>query len=898
MISGFGLKKVAFIAAPEELNHWMLSRLIKRARGLDRDSFYFIDRDDPDLNLHIKNHGIKALVPLGEGSLRRLVGESNMIRWRGRVVKHQMGIFMVPTFAPSKLLPKRKEPGENDIMRKPQRFHGCFMRDVLKALDVAENGFERHPVDYLCDPTPEEFARWADQFESVLSADLLRVYLSTDIETPYKQKNDDESEQATDEQADSNIIRISYAYKPYTGVSVAYEGGYLPTIMRLNASKGIKVVWNGVSFDCPLLAQHGAPMAGTIYEGMDAQKMYESDLPKGLEWTSADCTDVLPWKHLNMSSPALYSCIDADVALRNMMELEKALKARGQWQAFLHHSVELMPILVRAGAKGNKVDVDAQNALREEIAVARAALDAEAQTLVPRELKPRKLYKTFPEGLPVGLGAHAGVSTDSPQEPLVADFRPSPTSKPLDVRDGWDIFWESEQAKFCTHCGEPASNKTAHFAGTAGPLNAKGKPTKLKNPCKVAGGQIELKDAFIPRFYQVCDFNSNSTQQLQAYIRWAGHPMGKNKEDKTKDAADAKHLEMLIGRYGKRHPIYALVLEVHKLSKVKGTYLPEPDANGYIHTEYNNSTSTWRLGSRKVANGTQMQNWGHKDTNPWALRARQTITASPGCKLIQIDSSSVEAVMQGWYMGDVNYIEIASQGVHAWLACKQLGWDFNPETVAKVKADHGTLYDQMKVTNHSTNFGADSYMLWKSFPKLFPSQADATRIQDILFALIPKLKGYQHSVRARAQKEGFLETPWHIRHAFYDVFTTDETGTVKKGKDYNRVVAFKPQSSNGCFQRDNIRLVDKTPYGQYLPAIANVHDSMGLDCPVNELDGAREMLGKVFTRPIDEMGGLRIGAEISIGDNWGAYDKARNPGGLQSVQRIKVFDPGTLVRAA
>ncbi len=879
-MTGEGLKKVAFVADPKELTHWMLTRLIKRARGLDRDDFYFIDRDDPNLNLHIKQNGIKAIIPLGEGSLRRLVGEKDMIRWRGRVVPHQMGIWTIPTFAPSKLLPQRHDTGKDDIMRNPPRFHGVWMRDVLRALDVAVNGFVRHPRKYLCDPDPEEFQRWTQAAIAAYLVDPVGFRLSWDIETVYKQKHNDESEEKTAEQ-EGDLLRISFTHKRYTAVSLPWVGGYLESVRQLLALPCVQVVWNGVSFDVPKMRQEGFAVNGEIWDGMDAYHLYEPDLPKGLEWVTSECSDCLPWKHLNMSDPPLYSCIDADEALGNMIELEAALKRRGQWQAFLDHSVNLMPILVRAGAKGNRVDVQAQAVLREKLTLARTELYLEAQQLVPRELKPRKLYKTQPDE-------------------VVGDFPPSLTRwTDLQSPDGtWDIHCEDDSAKFCSHCHRPVSNKSEHFRGAEGPLNKKGKPTRLKNPCKEAGATIELRPAFVARFYEVQDFNPNSSDQLKNYIKWAGHPMGKDKKDSSKENADAKHIEFLVGKYGHRHPIYALVLEVHKLSKVIGTYLPEPDANGYIHTEFVNSPSTWRLGSRKVPHGTQIQNWGKRESNPWAKEAKYTIIASPGCKLVQIDSSSVEAVMLGWFMGDVNYIELAAQSVHTWLACKFLGWDFNPDTAAKVKKEHGALYEQMKMGNHMTNYGGSAYVLWQSHPKLFKDKQAAADVQENIFRLIPKLRAYHHNVRYRAQKEGYLETPWHIRHPFYDVFTTNEEGVVKDGKDSKRVVAFEPQSSNGTFQRDNLRLVDKTPFGIYLPAIANVHDSLGLDCPIQLVDAAVETLADIFTRAIPQMGGLRIGAAVEVGDNWGAYHPTKNPGGMQEVLKKAVFDPGTLVRAA
>src|SRR5581483_69964 len=142
---------------------------------------------------------------------------------------------------------------------------------------------------------------------------------------------------------------------------------------------------------------------------------------------------------------------------------------------------------------------------------------------------------------------------------------------------------------------------------------------------------------------------------------------------------------------------YAKTLVIHKVSKTIGTYTPEPDEHDLIHTQYVNSTATWRLGSRKVPHGTQIQNWGkRKDETPTeneeekaalklAAEARKQIIARPGHKLVQIDSSAVEAVMQGYYMNDVDYMNLASKSIHAWLCCRKLGLEFTPENVDFVK---------------------------------------------------------------------------------------------------------------------------------------------------------------------------------------------------------------------
>lgn len=283
---------------------------------------------------------------------------------------------------------------------------------------------------------------------------------------------------------------------------------------------------------------------------------------------------------------------------------------------------------------------------------------------------------------------------------------------------------------------------------------------------------------------------------------------------------------------------------------------------------------------------------------------------------VQCDSSAVEAVMVGYYMGGPEgkaYIDLAKKGVHDWLTCKQLGWAFDYLTAKHqiLAAGQKPLRERMKTVNHMTNFGGTPYQMHVSDPDAFPALADAKKAQKFLFVSIPGLARFQRECRERAHKEGYLTNAWGLKHYFYDVgsFVLDElTGAqvideitgqpkMKRGKDGNRSIAFLPQSSNGLFQRDNLIILAATPidgeppsldagevtarwdefvpaikagktWQRFMPANVSVHDSGCLDTPVSLVSSAVEVLRTVMTRPIPEMGGLTVGAECEVGDDW------------------------------
>jgi DNA polymerase I-like protein with 3'-5' exonuclease and polymerase domains len=900
---GDGLAKVCLVFDDEEeRRHWMLKRILTRA-GLNPSQFYTVTTQEWVRPVTEAPEGaVRVLVPMGETALRVVTEEVGIARHRGRVLTTPSipGVFVIPTYKPSRLLPRPAMKGPDgrpirdpDLFRNPSRFTGQVIRDLHYAVHVARHGFERSEVFYSLDPPPGEFQTWVEDALFALSADSDAV-LSFDIETPYKLKEkleDDLEESEADGELNTQILRISFAYKANHSVTVPWRPEYLQGIRRLLESEFPKLVWNGLWFDVPVLAENGITVGGTIYDGMDAFHVWESDLPKGLEAVSADFTDVLAWKHQSESNPKWYSAADSDVALRNFLGIRDALKKEGMWDAYLQDSVELMPILIEAGLRGNTIDLAYQEQLRVEFTAELAQVNAVIQTVVPEHLKPRHRYKKTPDVDVVEWDEEQGraVTTDG------RVFRAVNTTG---------------KVKFCSRCGARDVRKSDHakatyelvpvFTKTGKPSidkktgQQKVKKVRVPHPCE--GAAIEVRMAPVIEWDEVLPFNAGSSEQLKAYMRFFKHPLGVDKKDQEKETADRKHLEKLAKHYP-QHKLYPLAVQHHLLAKAIGTYLWKVGPDGKVHTTYVNSPSTWRLGSRAV----NLQNVPKRDANKYAKKARRQIIARPGYKLVQADSTSIEAVMLGWFMGDLEYIALANKSVHTWLALKELGdLPFTDENAEMVKEKHKNLYNQMKVANHMTNYGGSAYVLWQTFPEYFPTKRDAERVQNRIFELLPKLEEFHYAIRYQGQKEVYVRSPFGHRHAFYDVFTHKrnrdgeleytQSGRpkLKLGKDGKRIVAYKPQHSAGIFMRRNLLAKGRTKWRQYMPANVSVHDGYTLEVPDALVDEAIAFLGELLTRPIVEMGGLRVGCAIEVGENWGDYHPTDNPKGMREVKKITI----------
>lgn len=807
---------------PHELNHYMLKRLLKRA-GLDINTFRLVPIDDPQLFRYPE----KTIVTLGDKALEYLLGERDSFRWFNRVVQLKTGHYVIPNLLPSGLLPFKDfdAEGEEDGRRHPPRLHGIVMASLRKAVTIAKEGytFDRWE-SYIEDPTPLEFEKWVDGYFAANAPDL-----ATDIETSYSIRK--HSEESFDEaEFDREILRISFAYEAHKAVSIPFSPEYYPSIRRLLEHHARKIVWNGRSFDKRILEFNGFPVAGEIYDCMDAWHFIQSDLDKGLEFVTGIYTDILPWKHLNNARPAFYSCVDSDATLQIYFKIRAELEQLRLTDVFRVVGIECMYYLDRAGQRGNHIDIARQQELREILAEKQKELLEEIQLLVPEEIKPITVYKKLPD------------------RPHVVKFL-------------------AEKTKFCKQCNQQISNKSEHQKGKG-------------NPCK--GAETELRIGSVPIYEVRENFNPNSSKQVIDYIKYYNHPLGKNHKTKN-ETADTRHLKRLVGKYGRTHKVYLKIIEMHRVSKALSTYVEglRPDSSGKVYSTYVNAPSTWRLSSRNV----NMQNQGKRESNPYAAAARKTIIAPEGFRIVQADSSSIEAVMVGYFMNDPHYMELAKLSIHAYLCCKWLRWDFTPENVKKIKTEHKELYEQLKRVNHGTNYGMGPRLMFGNDPEIFGTLKEAKRCQEFLFDQLPNLPKWHHEIRTRAQKEGYLQNPFGLRHYFYDVYTYQTTGSgsivygndglpkIKLGKDSKRAIAFLPQSSAGLFARQNIVLLGQSDMEPYMPANVTVHDGYCLCVPYNLVDKAIQTLYTILTRPIPEMGNLTIGCEVEVGKNWGEMEK-------------------------
>lgn len=242
---------------------------------------------------------------------------------------------------------------------------------------------------------------------------------------------------------------------------------------------------------------------------------------------------------------------------------------------------------------------------------------------------------------------------------------------------------------------------------------------------------------------------------------------------------------------------------------------------------------------------------------------------------VEADSSAIEAVLTGYFAGDRRLIDLSKQSVHAYLCCQKLGLAFTPEHVTLVKTHHEGLYSAMKQTVYLSLYGGKPRMMVLQAPKHFRTLREAEEMQAFFLAQFPSLVAWWDQTREFAHKHNSLTNPWGWKNYFYNVYRRDDQGHTILGEDKNEVAAFLPQSAAAMFMRDNLRILGATWVRPHMPAIGTVHDSICLDVPEARVDEAIDLLVSVLSRPIPELGGLRIGCEVKVGDDWWAMSKVR-----------------------
>lgn len=431
--------------------------------------------------------------------------------------------------------------------------------------------------------------------------------------------------------------------------------------------------------------------------------------------------------------------------------------------------------------------------------------------------------------------------------------------------------------------------------------------------------KVELAEHVVPRWWRRKAFNPSSWQQVLAVILAKGHKPGKDRKSKE-DTTDKKTLMRLV-KTG--DPFYSLLLDHRRAKKMGGLgegTVARLDAIDHVHGTATHVPSTFRLSwvdpnLQNVASHVK-----------YASEFRRAVVAAPGCRLMSMDYSGIEAVMVGYFSGDPAYIRLAKLGVHAFVESnmlfhitKQIG---EPASLSwsdsdlrahfkEIKERFSAEYDQSKRVVHGYNYGLTEYGLSETYPELFPKRTLAKRLIDLYVAVCPKLAPWQAKVRELAHRQKYLggpgTHPFSYKHWFFSVLSYRKyksTWVEALGDDAKKAVAFFPQSAAAgtiaeaalaLFEDPNSPnwIGDCGPGGR-TPLRAIIHDDLTFEVRDEMAEFLRAAVISEMTKGIEEMPCpeewglgeyLTVGVAAKEGLNWAPAGEG-NPEGMRGVESV------------
>lgn len=529
----------------------------------------------------LANPATQVVVPMGGVALKRVLGlhGNKKVRvqdFHGTVQRDPTDSFwVVPTYHPSHL-----QRGATNLI-------GVAAFDLSRAQEIVEGSYVEDVERLVLDPPVEWFAHWAAQYIAAALQDPYGFQLAVDIETP--EGTAAKGETLTAAADDSyTILRVNFSCDPEEGVTVPFEGPYIPIILDLLGCGGVQYYWFK-GYDFPRLRAAGATTNPLMaLDIMWAWKALQADLPMGLGHAAPFYCKGGAWKHLAHEAPAKYGAIDG-VRTRKVGDgILRDLTAEGRESVFWRHQHRFHAyVLQPATDVGLAIDPDRLATFKEKLNVEARRLLKIIQANVPAECRPLTPASGLTREPPPGL-LHTkarelkkdGTAKKEAPDPIKAEvYALASVVKKLVI----------QSVQVCQTCGKVEVAKT-HKCQPLLP----GVDGGLSRPI------IVTEPATVTRWYWQEPFNPDSPPQLLALGKLLKLKPGADKHTGN-DSVDRECLQ----RWAKETEgtaageAFDAVLSYRAVAKVRGTYVVgianRLDAADRIHGEFSFKPQTMRL---------------------------------------------------------------------------------------------------------------------------------------------------------------------------------------------------------------------------------------------------------------------------------------------------------------
>lgn len=387
------------------------------------------------------------------------------------------------------------------------------------------------------------------------------------------------------------------------------------------------------------------------------------------------------------------------------------------------------------------------------------------------------------------------------------------------------------------------------------------------------------------------EFNVASPAQLaSALFDKLLLPTAGIKKGKTGYSTNQKELDKLRGQ----HPIIELVERFRELSKLQNTYvaaLPEQtDANGYIHTTFNqDTTATGRLSSTNP----NLQNIPIR--TELGRQIRDAFVPAPGNVFVNADYSQFELRLAAVMAGEKQMIEDfnADVDIHAKTAAEVYNVPINEVTPTQRR--------RAKVVNFGVLYGMSQHGLAAAANM---SYGEAQHFIDEYYRIRPHIKEFMEQTIRQAHEDGFVQTLFGRRRPTPDVRSNNfavrsaaeraaanmpiqgtEADLMKLAMlavEKRLTIMTSPDllpSETGKFEKNEFALPERqvssgsksglvhknTSLGYQ---ILQIHDSIMVECPRQNAEVVSKMLVETMENIYPQLG-IKLKVDVKIGNNWG-----------------------------
>ena len=349
-------------------------------------------------------------------------------------------------------------------------------------------------------------------------------------------------------------------------------------------------------------------------------------------------------------------------------------------------------------------------------------------------------------------------------------------------------------------------------------------------------------------------FNLSSPKQLsEVLFDHMNLPTKGIKKGKTGYSTGQKELDKLRGI----HPIIEVIERYRELTKLINTYIDTlpvlADENDRVHTTFNqNVVVTGRLSSTDP----NLQNIPIR--TELGRKVREAFVPRKGYTFIQADYSQFELRLAAVLAGDREMIDgfNRDEDIHKRTAALIYGVPDNEVTKEMRRS--------AKVINFGILYGMSPHGLSVATKM---SVKEAKDFIERYFKLRIKLKEYLDSIIDFAKQHGYVKTLFGRKRPANDINSSNYmVAEAAKRATINMPI----QGTEADLMKLSMIHLDEELEKRGLKArqIIQVHDSILLECPDNEVETVKELVKNVMENVYPKLG-IKLTVDVASGDNWG-----------------------------